>query len=455
MIINRTFTTVMLSRIVLIVVFYSWSITSLAREPSTPYILDFYPDCEYQLLESTTIKTRTHTPAEQDTIDKLLSRITRQAVDANADAIILTKRHYKAITGENKNLDGSRQKTYLFGFDAEFIKLCENKSKLTHQRTPFNHKGRASEVALKFQTISTPQLVIDLESKRPKRLKHSIKQWSVSGSGHFYGSQLGRTIDQVRQVMGDPAIKLILSDGTTVLGYGRHHWLYFQNDLLVTVSTKQNHLSMEGVNKIPHMDSFDEKRWLIEGKYGYKAEWNHHVSKTISKHQNYNLEMELSKPDSNTNVQYIAGYSLAAPDTTRKISTGIRTNQAKQWNLKGLTTVKNSVDKVITQPVGVIYDGNKTVHYLLDAYTLLTTRSSKLRSMEMSESMIQGSTDKPGWEILGFSYGETYEEASKKFTGDFIDTGYEVYIPYDGFELKLEFYDDVTDKILYKATVTF
>ena len=55
----------------------------------------------------------------------------------------------------------------------------------------------------------------------------------------------------------------MIQEGELIIGYGRRHWLHFQENKLVKIQSTSPFFSQEILNKIPLRDFFDNDDWKI------------------------------------------------------------------------------------------------------------------------------------------------------------------------------------------------
>ena len=106
----------------------------------------------------------------------------------------------------------------------------------------------------------------ELASEQTLRLANS----SISIKTGLYGMSLDSSQSLVKETIGKPNAILRLNKNVVVWGYGRTHWLYFDNGKLVNFSTKPPYLSQESINNIVHSDTFDNLEWQVNQKFKYR-----------------------------------------------------------------------------------------------------------------------------------------------------------------------------------------
>jgi len=253
-------------------------------EETLPPILDFYPVCEYEILDTITVKVKVvktlvkrgdhpnkrsgiskeiYLPVS-DKIKKLLKVLQSKASKQNADAIILLSRKIKQIKKMGE-INGNR----LISFKAELIHKCNDLTADKLRPAKINSEGKKVFRSKWNRTINFGSDLILTNSATVKRLHHPvIHQTQVSLSEGAYGVKLGFSLSQVEDVLGDPSIKLAIQDDEIILGYGRVHWFHFKSNKLVKIDTISSLLNVNILNRTPFRDFFDDNAWRINGIFG-------------------------------------------------------------------------------------------------------------------------------------------------------------------------------------------
>lgn len=420
-------------------------------------ILNYYPSCDYKVLDKTSISIRTDTPKDEATTQELLAQIQAKAYEVGAEAIILTERALVEVAADKRYLDGSTYKTFRYGFTAEFISLCDNKTAMSSKRTPFNDRGKKAGENLSFGVIHTPQIVIDWSKSIVRRQKHSITDTNVSDSGTIYGVPLLSKFEDVIAVYGDPNTELYVSPIIKIIGYGRNHWLEFQEDKLMRVYTDQSLFTVNGLNFIPLIDFYDDNEWVINNEYGFKSSpVKQRIKKPsyVIKKADTELTLKLDKVSN----PVLTGFDVSAIQYQRPIIAAPNATQS-QLTEENLQTVSNE-DLTLEQRLeslgqinGIIYDKHNLRKYLIGSNMVVSVKNKTIREIELVENVFTSSSDKPTWRVLNFAYGETYDAVLKKLSPDDIDTGYDVFITKENYEITLSFFDQDTHKVLYSAVI--
>jgi len=225
-------------------------------EDILPPILDYYPNCSYEVLDSSKVKVKTVEFPEVEVVSKLLLNLREEAKSAGADALILK---YRRMSKQG----GVRSKIFYLSYKAEFIKKCKEPHTKNKKLTPVNKKGDD------IYGIDLGTFRYEIELSKPKKgeLNHpQITNNEVSVINGIYGIKIGATYQQVLDIFGDPSVELVKQSNELIIGYGRRHWLFFQKNKLVKIQDNSPLLSQELVNMIPLHHFFDHYPWKINNK---------------------------------------------------------------------------------------------------------------------------------------------------------------------------------------------
>lgn len=120
------------------------SISATAKNLSNNYppILDFYPNCSYEILKQHSVKGKIKDIyAMTKMTEKLLLRLRKQADDIGADAVIIVDHKVKRSELAVKGV------TFTVTYDTELIKKCRDNQSDTKKRTPYDHLGKKTRTA--------------------------------------------------------------------------------------------------------------------------------------------------------------------------------------------------------------------------------------------------------------------------------------------------------------------
>lgn len=227
-------------------------------------VLDWYPTCEYQVLDTVTesflVKNRSNeyeANKRQEGILKVVSNFKEEAEKIGADGIIITKKKILFDQKGNPRLQGE---THNFMFTAELIKRCEETGTPT-EMTPYNERG-FNNIHAGTVGIGTPPIILIANTDRS--VKHlSPASHTVNLDTGLYGIPLGSKYDHVLATWGQPTTISSLSPDFTMISYGKRHWLTFNKDTLVEVEYGSPWYTRAVMNYVAPSNVFDSLNWEI------------------------------------------------------------------------------------------------------------------------------------------------------------------------------------------------
>ena len=205
---------------------------------------------------------KTEKPLADKTRLSLLNKLRSKALSLNADALILIDKEIN--TAKSHGMGTANVSNYTVSYKAELISQCKENNRKKQKIAPYNHNGYK---VLNINTLTTTiETTFTFTPPIKEKLNHPIiTSKEISLKNGLYGVKLGSTHQQVIAAFGDPSLVLSLFKGEVVIGYGRNHWLHFQNNKLVKVQSKLSVISPTLLNMVPLRDFSTSKPglWLI------------------------------------------------------------------------------------------------------------------------------------------------------------------------------------------------
>jgi len=441
-----------------------------------PTILDYYPNCDYQTVRSYTVKEKTISPLAKETTIKLLKKLQNKASNIGADAIIIEQRKIKKYK-KNNNHFGSisdENNSSIISYEGLLIKTCQSSSTVERKAAPFNHLGHpvnkmtASTISLSTKIVFTPPVKATLH--RP-----TISNNEISLTQGVYGLKMGASYAEVHTMLGDHSFAFDLFEDQQIIGYGRSHWLFFQADKLVKVSTQYPVLSMDTLNKIPLIDFFDDDKWKINGLVGLKTPLAE-VKKSLNIQGDLNAKKQLIVKDNNNTMllNFTSNKSHADNKSVYSLSDfTVKSNSYKEPSHKAtlpkpqhfnalkliLTTLEQEEDGVVWSelskelgnPIGRITVSAQSYINIYNENLAVLIKRTELDTIYLLEEVFQHKKNNTHWSLGPFSQGKTIAQLSAYLSeDDYLDES-EVMINADNYQLSLFFdYDNLG---LYEATL--
>lgn|GEM_PF-2798960 len=422
----------------------------VAAFESLPPILEFYPACDYKVVESYSLSREVKRNRQKANTTKMLEAIRRQAQDKGADAVILT--NVQALNPETSTTlvstslpayPKANKKSIKVIVTADLITHCQELKLDTSQPTPYSAQGekRAQEV---FRVkIEREALVVQLPSV--KKFSHINPQSNiVSIEQGIYGLNLGATREEIIAAFGMPSIETRILKRELVLGFGRRHWLHLQDNRLVKVSTENTLFDDAFLNLIPLRDVFDEFQWTINDSVRYKSDLatvttalgvkNSHLRNNEVTLNNGTKTFKLlfsSRNDlENENKVYsLSGFSLQTNDY---VAGGITPfDSSKQFKIltklyqKLITeTFENELTTInlMGEPLAKIYLSGEEQSNIYNDHLIITTKRNSITKLhiiaELFNNKIMRKSEEQVWSLDKMTEGDNLDVTLAKLPDD-------------------------------------
>ncbi|MCW8879745.1 MAG: hypothetical protein OQK04_18925 [Kangiellaceae bacterium] len=446
---------------------------SLSAE-SLPPILDFYPKCQYQIIDDITVQHRISDKKKKDkrtsgtsyTTDSeaveyqtpiLLESLREQAKSKNADALVLTSRILKSSSKHGRS-------GVLLRFQAKLIGGCDDLTQDMNKPAPVNHQGKRVFARFSSKRNVTVKSTIN---NNLKKLRHpEIENRVVSIENGVYGVKLGESVDSVKNKLGDPSVEVNFLKNELVLGYGRSHWFYFQSEMLVRIDTKSALLDVESLNQIPLRNFFDDRLWKINNKVGFKtssqdvgfalnlAPSKVNREETLLKRKDSILKLRFmikSNPVTGKNSYDLGGFSLQKANY--KPSTEIDfSREAGQYKIvndeyKNLSENETIDFSAFQQKMGkaaarIILSFNEGI-LIYSPQLYIKYKNNNLSGIHFSDRLIDlqnfPKSKAVPWELAGLYQGQAIEESIKKLPANGFEANNSISYESDNYELEVRY----------------
>jgi hypothetical protein len=454
---------------------------AVSAETELPAILDYYPNCDYQVMKVQSIKIKTEDPSADQTKLSLLNKLRRKGRDIGADAIIVTEKFVKKLMNIEKYVftHSTDISKYALSFKAELIKLCESTDKRDQKRTPFNHEGNSVKTTLLSTTTIRTNIVLNPLEKA--ELNHPIiKNKELSLVNGIYGVKVGASYEEVISTLGDPSIVLSEFEDEAILGYGRKLWFFFQVNKLVKIDTQLDSVSPTLLNKIPLRNYFDDSPWMVDNKLarqstlaevkstlGIKTQLNYN-NQLIQTDKGNQLVLSFSfrkDIDNNTKEYFLDSFTLQTKGY-RQPSHQISYNRELQFDDLSLAFVEltegkevswNGLKAKLGQPLGRITLTATSFVDIYNANLLIAIKSGELDNILLLEPLfnLPKRQMKDAWYLGEYVEGKSIEQLKKLFPADPFELDDKIIIGAEQYQLTLFFEDNEDKAALYEAELSF
>ncbi|MCW8091529.1 hypothetical protein [Alteromonas sp. ASW11-130] len=345
-------------------------------------------------------------------MNELLVELNRQGRDVNAKYIVITD---KKIKEENSG----RHYIYL---TAEALDECVLSDQMDEKIAPFNKMGKLqNELTSSFEI---EPIVIEIENEKSFEQPELGDNFTVSVNEGIYGIPLQSRINEVKERFGTPSFEMMLADDSTLLSYGRNHWLTFQNGKLKKVEYPNTQVSNTLKNYIPFDDRFTDRRWKIsESLYkntlleihdedknqlhykGEKGALTIHTTTYLRNNQKYSQSQ-------------VTGFSLFSTDySPSKVGRSDETNNTKI--LASIFNLVTSLDEPQSlglsqfdfDPLAQMSKYKEEQVYLLSPLILVESVGEYIKKIVVDPGLSK-SAESSGWEMGPFASGQSEEEVN-------------------------------------------
>ncbi len=439
------------------------SIQAASLDKALPPILDYYPSCDYTVLENASAKDISLTPNGDKTIADLLMKLQIKAKSANADALILIDKTVKLKKSFKRTTSDATKLRYHVQYTAELIKQCKEVNISKKKLSKYNHLGHKINPALNHKTTTVFEVVQPTEAIKDVKIKNN----EVSINNGLYGAQLKDSYQQVITKLGIPSTKINLVEDELIIGYGRRLWLHFQSNQLVKIQTRTHLLSQTALNKIPLHDVFDNDAWKINNKVTISMSLTEalkllELNKPLNKNnqlvysqsgKTLKLNFKHSKNfHTNENTYELAGFELEINDyqagttfATIKHKQQIKLVKKMYMQLElnqevDLQLLRAKLDRPMAE---ITLDRNSTLE-IFNPFLMLEIKKSDLRKVHLSQDSLLGKqfSHDNSWALGQFIYGTPREKLKKYIPQNSYESDNEVEIQSENYTLSLLFDDE-------------
>ncbi len=453
---------------------FYFSAVSVASD--LPEILDYYPNCDYQIIDTAKVKVKTEKPFTDKTRLSLLNKLRRKALSLNADALILIDKEIN--TAKSHGMGTAKVSNYTVSYKAELISQCKENNRKKQKLAPYDHQGHkvininAATTTIETTHTFTPPI--------KEKLNHPvIMNKELSLANGLYGINIGTSYQKVVDKLGDPSVELFMFKGEVVIGYGRNHWLHFRSGRLVNIQSEISILSPTFLNQIPLRDFFDDTPWVIANQIMHRSLLSK-VNSVLASDMQLSSKKEIVISDQNNSLilYFSASKNHDSGDTTYILdgfslqensyitsSYQIDNRRKAQLDTLGLAFSSLVQDQVVElaslagrlgEPLGRI---TLSVSSYIDIYNsnlLVEAKRSKLVSLQLLEALFNKeddySTELP-WKLGDFIQGKSKEQLRGYFPADSFELDDSVQVEAEQFQLTLLFDGSSKEGLLYEAEV--
>lgn len=442
-----------------------------------PPILDYIPNCTYQVIEKLMVKTDTRNPKSESIVNELLTKLQNKAAEIGADALILVDKKIEIKKAYTRAQNGKRHYTYRIRYVAESIKQCKDKNLTDRKLARFNHQGQRT-VAMAGATLKLEKKFTFINKSKTSRPK--ITDNEVSLSNGVYGVKLGEEYESVIDKFGVPSVQLSLLEDELIIGYGRGHWFHFQANKLVKIQSSNDFLSQSIINQVPLLEFFDDASWKINNTVARKMLLDDVKSAlNVDRGLNDKNQLTFNRDDGimmlnfihsinhhNKEESYVLKGFILQTDNYKKGNIQPFNQQLKQFNTISqayknlaleedidLPEFKNSLG----DPVGRIILSKSLTLEIYNPNLLVTLKNNELASIHLTDGVFSNKLNiipvSNNWYLDHFNNGESLDQTRMFFPENAFEMHSKVELQSDKYTLYLFFDENSEANALYEAEI--
>lgn len=419
-------------------------------------VLNYYPACVEQTID--TIKSRENVRSTNNVVTRdeqaqaayqVIEKIKERAAAVGAEAVVLTAKEF--LTPAVGRSAKKNNPHHLLIFSAELLTLCADDKSLTTNITPYSENGE-KQLQISIGTLVIAEKSFQLPGGTENLLAEpELDSRQINLEDGVYGLALGSSTEEVMRKFGLATSSFQFADGLQIDSYGRNHWLFFNDNQLVQVSTANPIFAKFFENYIPFRDNFDDQQWRVLDaieKGDSKTRADQALSNKVLHHQDTQIDLHYD-------YGKVEGFTLKQQDFELETGLGMRFSQAQYDWLEPLLERSNAgnqgVEQVKDNALGVIRFDANTEHYVYDTHLMLTMLNQSANKIVLSESFLLDKQASPqSWSFKDFYQGQDFDEVITLVPEDAYVLNDIIEVDQDSYSMRLFFYQQNSKYQLYK-----
>lgn len=252
---------------------------------------------------------------------------------------------------------------------------------------------------------------------------------TVSAISGLYGQPIGSSYQDIEKQFGTPGFIFKPTEDTTIVAYGRDHWLTFHNNKLIRAQFESTLFNNTLTNYFEFDDRFDDRKWEVmnELKQGSEVEQQQLAALSQNNSSSASLILHtdvLFKNNQEYKTVEISGFTLSSANTdnapvydfTKSANSLLAQLNQKLQNLESASVI--DVRDIVVKPLGKTQTSDKKRYYLYDPHTLVETVGfSVSRIIVTPDLMAEKYVKDTPWKFGEFSFNMP-KDKTIKLAGD-------------------------------------
>ncbi|ABG41364.1 hypothetical protein Patl_2856 [Paraglaciecola sp. T6c] len=448
----------------------------LAKESSAAELLQFYPACDYGVVDTIKVSGRlrfstgsTNAESLAKTRSEVIQDILDIAKKRGVDGVILTK---KSVVLDSLASE-SRVVRNRVTFTAQLVNNCATGAALSSKATPYDASGlRKFALSIESKIRAKKQHTITYQINTDKLPLPPIESFSIDFEQGVFGLRLQSTYDEAVALFGSPAGVYVLDNDLLLVSYGRDLWLTFFNDKLVSVTNRNVWFSNELLSMLDFDARFEKQEWRILNKVSYDMPMLD-VEKAINTQQNsthtavlkhasqtISIEGIAKSVERNRQPDYLASfYSVSHRDfEPSRLDVAHNTHIADSLSryINGDLELVD-VDTLKSLAIGEVASDKDTNLLIMDNHLVVEVTGSTVNRVYLLDSVFRQDklTINSSWQFGAFKQGQSMAAVKKLLEDDLFSFDDMIEVSDDRFNQEFFFVDYEDELQLSSSEVTF
>lgn len=438
---------------------------------SAQQILEYYPKCQYSVLETITKNRSVSIPQRSDgikekqaTLDDIVEFLEDKAADQNADAIIITAYKVTPVSSYLKKMEVT----------AELIENCDLSLGMTANELEYSNKIPPL-IDIKLSSSSRIEYRIEIVPPKKQQLERpKLTNNSVTETGTVYGFKIGDFKQNILTVLGTPSFNLKLNQDDDLVLFGRSLFLVFRQDKLIAASNLSNILSQDIINLLPFDERIDDLPTVLPRSISVgmsfaqiNKKWpNGQLQDNVLTYQfagydialHFESEQQTGKIDASSTLE---GYELLGKSYQQTSFESTRVDNALYADLVTFLTTRNEYFELDIQrfdhsPIGYGWIEARKKVVVYSPHLIMFLEDNAVSQIQLIDNIFSlSSTESDSfWRLGDIIQGQSIEAVKKTLTTDYFSMQDELQIDTENDITKLFFYQESEEYILTSAEIS-
>jgi hypothetical protein len=430
---------------------------NIATKVSAQQVLEYYPKCQYSVLETITKNRSVSIPQRSDgskqkqaTLDDIVEFLEDKAAEQNADAIAITAYQVTSVNSYQKMMQVT----------AELLGNCDLSLGMTTKKLKYSSKVPPL-INIELSSSSRIELSIEIVPPKKQQLERpELTDHSVTEIGSVYGFKIGEAKKYLLSVLGTPSFNLKLDHDHELVAFGRSLFFIFSNQKLISASNFSNILSQEIINLLPFDERIDDKPVILPNGITLGMTFSQ-ISKKSPKGKlqgkiltyqlaNHKLLLHFESEQHNGQIEAtstLEGFEISENASQQSDFKASTVEDSLYVDLATFVKTRNQYLELDIQqfnhsPIGYGWIEARKKVLVFSPHLLIFVEDDAVSQIQLIDNLFANDLRQPSsfWRLGKFEQGQSIETVKRVLTGDYFAMQDEIQIDTDNDITKLYFY---------------